>query len=120
MISQSIIKRTMIRLLPAFLSRKNPFFYSVQTDSCIQTLVLPNRFFFIVILPAQLFLPMPPPEHVPFSDGSAPEEGTPRVSGEDLRGARARRTGRRKDADWAPTPEENPPDEHTVFRVPAP
>ena len=43
MISQSIVKRTMIRLLDAVLSRKNPFFHSVQTDSRIQTLALPNR-----------------------------------------------------------------------------
>ena len=40
MISQSIIKRTMMRLLAAVLPPKNPFFHSVQTDSRIKT---PNR-----------------------------------------------------------------------------
>ena len=33
----------MIRLLAAVLSRKNPFFHSVQTESRIETLVLPKR-----------------------------------------------------------------------------
>ena len=36
-------ERTMIRLLAAVLSPKNAFFYSVQTDWRIQTLVFPNR-----------------------------------------------------------------------------
>ena len=84
-ISQSIIKRTMVRLLAAALSRKNPFFHSVKTDSRIQILVLPNRKQIIVLLPAQLFLPMPHPEHVPFWEGPAPEEGTPWGSGEPSR-----------------------------------
>ena len=34
---------------------------------------------------AVLFLPMPPPEHVPLREGPAPEEGMPRVSGEPSR-----------------------------------
>ena len=41
-ISQSI-NSTMIRLLAAVLSPKNPFFNAVQTSWDIQTLVLPNR-----------------------------------------------------------------------------
>ena len=41
-ISQSIM-RTMMRVLAAVLSRKNPFFHPGQTDWRIQTLVLPNR-----------------------------------------------------------------------------
>ena len=32
-----------VRRLAAVLSRKSPFFHSLQTDSRIQTLVLPNR-----------------------------------------------------------------------------
>ena len=51
----------------------------------IRTRVLLNRKYFTVLLPARIFLPMPPPEHVQFWDGLAPEEGTPRVSGEPSR-----------------------------------
>ena len=68
----------MIQLLAALLSLKNPFFHSVQTDWSIQTLVLPNRKQFTVLLPARIMLPMPPPKHSPFVEG--PEEGTTRVS----------------------------------------
>ena len=64
---------------------KNPFFHSVQTDWRIQTLVLPNRKSFAVLLPARIFLPMPSPEHVPLWEGPALEEGTARVSGEPSR-----------------------------------
>ena len=78
-------ERTMIRLLAAVPSRKKPLFHSVQTDWRIQTLVLPNRNCFAVLLPAQIFLPMPTPKHFPFWEGPAPEEGTPRVSGEPSR-----------------------------------
>ena len=62
---------------------------------------------------------MPPPEHVPFWKGPAPEEGTPGVSRE-LGGARALRTRREKGADSSPSPEEHPPDELAEFRLPAP
>ena len=75
----------MTRLLAAVLSRKSPFFHSLQTDSRIQTLVLPSRKYFTVVLPARIFLPMPPPEHVPFRESPAPEERTRRVSGEPSR-----------------------------------
>ena len=50
----------MIRLLAAVLSPYNPFFHS-QTDWRIQTLVLPNRKYFTVLLLARILLPMPPP-----------------------------------------------------------
>ena len=76
MISQSVINRTMIRLLAAVLYPNNTFFHSVQTDSRIQILVLTNRRQLTVLLPARIFLPMPPPEQVPVWEGPAPEEGT--------------------------------------------
>ena len=71
-----------------------------------------------VVLPARILVPMPPPKHVPFWEGPAPEEGTPRISRE-LRGARARRTRGRKGAEYAPALEEHPPDEPAEFRLPA-
>ena len=40
----------------------------------IQTLVFPNREQFSVLLPPRIFLSMPPPGHVPFWEGPAPEE----------------------------------------------
>ena len=73
----------MLTLLAVVLSRKNPFFPSSQTI-IVQTLVLPNRKKFTVTLPARILRPMPTPEHVLFSEGPAPEEKTPLVSGERL------------------------------------
>ena len=112
-------ERTMIRLLAAVLSPKNPYFHWMQIDWRIQTLVLPDRKYFTVLVPAQLLLPMPPPKHLPFVEGPAPEEGTPRVSRE-LAGARAPRTRGEKGADSAPPPEEHPSDEPAEFRLPSP
>ena len=109
----------MIRLLAAILSPKNPFFHSVQTNLGIQTLVLPNRNTLRYFSRARMLLPMPHPKHVPFLEGPAPEEGTPRVSRE-LRGAWAPRTLREKGADSAPPPEEHPANEPAEFRLPAP
>ena len=75
----------MIRLLAAVLSRKNPFFYSVQTDWCYTDSGPAEPKIITALLPARIFLPRPPPEPVPFWDGPAPEEETPRVSGEPSR-----------------------------------
>ena len=73
----------MIRLLAAVQTRKNPLFRSVQTDWCYYSdSGPPEPKIITTLLPARLLLPMPPPEHVPFREGPAPEEGTPRVSGE--------------------------------------
>ena len=60
---------------------------------------------------------MRPPEHVPFSEGPAPEKGTLRICGE-LRGASPRRTRRQTGADCGTPPEEHPLDERAEFRVP--
>ena len=119
MISQSIIKRTMIRLPAAALSRNNPFFHSVRIDSRIQTLVLPNRKYFIVLLPARFFLPMPPPK-ILRSGRTQPSKRDRLGFPANLRGARARCTRRQKGADCGPPPEEHPRDEHAEFGVPAP
>ena len=59
-----------------------------------------------VLLPARIFLPMPPPEHVPCWEGPAPEEGTPRVSGE-VQGLGAHVARRARTA--APRPKSTPP-----------
>ena len=75
----------MIRLLAALMSRKTPFFHSVQTDWRYTDSGPPESEIMTVLLPARLFLPMPPPEHVPFWEGPAREEGTPRVSGKPSR-----------------------------------
>ena len=105
-ISQSI-NSIMIRLLAAVLSPNNPFFHSVLTDWRIQ-----------ILSRAGILLAMPPPKHIPFWEGPAPEEGTPRVSRE-LRGARAPRTRRQNSPDSAPPHGEHPPDEPAEFRLPA-
>ena len=71
----------MIRLLAPVQTQKNPFFHSVQTAWCYTDSGFPEPKIIAALLPARLFLPMPPPEHVPLWEGPAPEEGTPRVSG---------------------------------------
>ena len=75
----------MIRLVAAVLSRKNRSSTRCKLARAMHTRVLPNRKQFTTLLPARLFLPMPRPENVPLWEGSAPEEGTPRVSGEPSR-----------------------------------
>ena len=72
----------MIRLLAAVQIRNNPFFNTVQTDWCYTDKGHPEPTIVTALLLARLFLPMPPPEHVPFWEGTVPEEGTPRVSGD--------------------------------------
>ena len=70
MISESM-KSTMKGLLAVVLPPNNPSFHSVQADWRIQTLVLPHRKQFIlgvVLFPARILLPIPPPEHVPLWD----------------------------------------------------
>ena len=62
---------------------------------------------------------MQPPEQVPLWVGPAPEDGTPRVSGE-FRGTRAPRTRRAKGTDSTLPPEEHPPGEPADVRLPAP
>ena len=75
-----------------------------------------------MLLPGPGLLPMlppdAPPKHVPFCEGTTPEEETPRVSRE-RRGARAPRTPREKGAESTPPSEEHPADEPTEFRLPA-
>ena len=83
--TRSVLGGTMIRLLAAVQTRKNPFFHSVQTDWCYTDSCPPEPKIITALLPAGVFLPIPPPEHVPFWKGPAPEEGTPRVSGEPSR-----------------------------------
>ena len=75
----------MIRLLAAVQTRNNPFFHSVQTDWCYADSGTPEPKLITALLPALLFLPMQPPEQVPFWEGPAPEGGTRRVSGEPSR-----------------------------------
>ena len=60
-------------------------FSRCRLTGVMQTWVLPNRKESTALLPARLFLSMPPLEHVSFSKGPAPEGGTPRVSGEPSR-----------------------------------
>ena len=75
--------------------------FSLDADFIvIQTRVLPNRKQFTLFLPARTFLPMSSREHVPFWEGPAPEDGTPRVSGAHV----ARRAQRA-----APRPRSTPP-----------
>ena len=109
----------MIRLLAAVQTRKNPFFHSVQTDWCYTDSGPREPKIITALLPARLFLPMPPPHT--FRSGRAQPPKRERLGfPANLRGARARRTRRQKGADCAPPPEEHPPDEHAEFRVPAP
>ena len=109
--------RLLARLLAAVLSPKDIIFSlgadkltlyrfgSRRTEKILQQ---------AVGLPARILLPMPPPRQVPFWEGAAPNEGTPRVSRK-LRGARARRTRRQNWADCGPPLEEHPPDECAEF-----
>ena len=110
----------MIRLLAAVQTRKNPLFRSVQTDWCYYSdSGPPEPKIITTLLPARLLLPMPPPEHVPFWEGPAPEEGTPRVSGEPSRRMGSAHTSP-EGCGLRPPPEEHPPDERAEFRVSAP
>ena len=97
------------------------YFISVQTNWFYIELgpAEQKQFKQAVVVPAWILLPMPPPQLYPFSQGPAPEEGTPRVSGE-FRGARATRTHREKGADSDPPREEHAPDEPDEFRLPVP
>ena len=116
--TSSALGRTMIRLLAAVQTRKKTFFHSVQTDWCYTDPDLPESKINMALLPARLFLSMPPPKRIPFWKGPAPKRkrlGFPAK----LRGARARRIRRQKGADCSPSPEEHPPGEHAEFRVPA-
>ena len=74
----------MIRRLAAGQTRKSLLLRSVQTDWCYTDSGPPEPIIITALFTARLFLP--PPEHFPFGEGSAPEEGTPRGSGERLRG----------------------------------
>ena len=61
------------------------YFLSMQTNWRYTDSGLPEPKTNKALLPARLFLPVPPSEHVPFWKGPALEEGTPRVSGEPSR-----------------------------------
>ena len=61
------------------------YFPSVKTNWRYTDSGLPEPKTNKALLPARLFLPVPPYEHVPFWKGPALEEGTPRVSGEPSR-----------------------------------
>ena len=94
--TRSALGGTMIRVFAAVRTRKNPFFHSVQTDWCYtDSGPLEPKIITAAFLPAGLLLPMPPPEHVPFWEGPAPEEGTPRVSCEPKGSAHTSPEGRR-------------------------
>ena len=75
----------MIRLLAVVQTRPNQLLPSVQTDWCCTDSGPLEPKIIMTLLPARLLLPMPSPENVPFWEGSTPEEGTPRVSGEPSR-----------------------------------
>ena len=101
----AIKKETMIRLLAAVMSPKNPFFHSLQTDSRIQTLVLPNRKGFQYFSQPGSSYRCHPTNTL--RSGSAQLAKRERLGfPENLRGARTRRIRHRKSADCAPPPEE--------------
>ena len=108
-ISQSM-KSTMIRLLAAVLSPKNPFFHS-QIDWRTSSRTENNLQYFY--RPVSTYRYHPPNT---FRSGRAqPLKRECLGFLENLRGARARRTRRQNWADCAPPPEEHPPDECAEF-----
>ena len=117
--ARSTLKGNMIRLIAAVQTRKNPFFHEEQTDWCYTDSGPPETKIITARLAAWLFLPMPPPEHAPFSEGPVPDEGTTRVSGEPSSRKASARTSP-KGSGLRPSALGTPRGEHAEFRVPAP
>ena len=116
--TRSALGGTMIRLLAAVLSLKNPFFHSVQTDWCYTDSGPPEPNIIYFPRPGSSYRCHPPNM---FRSGRAQPPKRERFGfPANLRGARARRTRRQKGADCAPPPEDHPPDEHAEFLVPVP
>ena len=94
-------------------------FFRCRLVCVIRSRVLPNRKTIQHLSPPGFSYRCHPPNTLRSERAQPPKRerlGFPA----NLRGARARRTRLQKGADCGPPPEENPPDEHWEFHVPAP
>ena len=106
--ARSALRDTMIRLLAAVQTLNNPFLHSVQTDWCYTDSGPPEPKIITALLPARLFLPMPPLN--PFLSGRAQPPKRERLGfPANLRGARAWRTRRPEGRGLRPLAREAPP-----------